>query len=85
MINSLRARKREASLQGISSVLQIILSKLTNLEVGMSELTISIENGHRIEEIVQLRNRIVISSRVETDVGENVITSDPILEHTLIV
>ena len=55
-------------------ILQIILSKLTNLELGMSKL--SIENGHRIEEIVQLRNRIGISARLQTDVGENVITSD---------
>ena len=49
-------------------VLQIILSKLTNLEVGMSKLTI--ENSHRIEEIVQVGNRIGISARVQTDVGE---------------
>ena len=37
---------------------------------------LSNENGHRIEEIVQLGNRIGISARVETNVGENVITSD---------
>ena len=55
-------------------ILQIILSKLTNLEVGMSKL--SIENSHRIEKVVQPGNRIGISARVETNVGENVITSD---------
>ena len=54
--------------------LQIILSKLTNLEIGMSKL--SIENVDRIEGIVQLGNRIGILARVETDVGENVTTSD---------
>ena len=48
-------------------ILQIILFKLTNLEVGMSKL--SIENVHRIEEIVQLGNRIGISARVSTTVG----------------
>ena len=55
-------------------MLQIILSKLTNLQVGMS--IFSIENGHRIEEIVQLGKRIGISESEETDDAENVITFD---------
>ena len=52
-------------------MLLIILSKLTNLEVGMSKL--SIENGHRIEEIVELRNRIGIPANrgIRVNIGGN--------------